>query len=112
MASVVRLNMCDHALLKKPLNLPAVHRIASQAVYFPTNNALRFACLYTAEHIVKDRATGHFCGTLFDKLVGDTKVLTLGECPQFGELGFNGEDLFVLDIGTFSGVEKIFCHDC
>ena len=108
MASVVRLNMCDHALLKKPLNLPAVHRIASQAVYFPTNNALCFACLYAAEHIVKDRATGHFGGTLFDKLVQYGKTLTLGEVSQFGELGFNGEDLFVLNIGRFSAVEKIF----
>ncbi|MFA5780611.1 MAG: hypothetical protein WC947_10830 [Elusimicrobiota bacterium] len=71
MASVVRLYMLDHALLEKPLNLPAVHRIASEAVNLPTNNALCFARLYASEHIVEDRATGHFCRTLFDKLVGN-----------------------------------------
>src|SRR3989344_8064370 len=107
MASVVRLNVCDYSLLKKPLNLPAVLRIASQAVYLPTNNAMCFARLYAAKHIVKDRATGHFCRTLFDKLVGNTKTLTLGECPQFGELGFNGADLLVLNIGRFSAIKKV-----
>src|SRR3989338_4327985 len=104
MASIVGLNMCDNSLLQKPLNLSAVHRITSQAVNLPTNNALCFARLYASEHIVKDRATGHFCRTLFDKLVRYGKVLVLGECPQFGELAFNGEDLFVLDIGAFAGV--------
>src|SRR3989344_6615457 len=99
MASVVRLNVCDYSLLKKPLNLPAVLRIASQAVYLPTNNAMCFARLYAAKHIVKDRATGHFCRTLFDKLVGDSKTIALGEFPQFSELRFNGENLLVLDIG-------------
>ncbi|OHA97360.1 MAG: hypothetical protein A3E32_03030 [Candidatus Zambryskibacteria bacterium RIFCSPHIGHO2_12_FULL_38_37] len=106
----MRLNVCDHALLKKPLNLSAVHGVASQAVYFPTNNALCFACLYATEHIVKDRATGHFCRTLFNKLVRYGKILVFGECPQFGELAFNGEDLLVLDIGTFSAIKKVFRH--
>ena len=106
----MRLNVCDHALLKKPLNLSAVHGIASQAVNLPTNNALCFARLYAAEHIVEDRATGHFCRSLFYKLVRYGKVLVLGECPQFGELGFNREDLLVLDIGGFSCVKKVFRH--
>src|SRR3989344_2698409 len=110
MASVVRLNMCDHALLKKPLNLPAVHRIASQAIYLTTNNALCFSRLYATEHIVKDRATGHFCRTLFNKFIGNNKTLTLGECSQFGELAFNGDDLFVLDIGAFATIKKVFRH--
>lgn len=110
MASVVRLDMCDHALLEKPLNLSAVHGVTSQAIYLPTNNALCFARLYATEHIVEDRATGHFCRTLFDKLVGNIKTLTLGECPQFGELAFNGEDLFVLNIGAFTAIKKVFSH--
>src|SRR3989344_9341587 len=103
MASVVRLNVCDHALLKKPLNLSAVYGVASQAVNLPTNNALCFACLYASEHIVEDRAAGHFCRTLFDKLVRYGKVLVFSEVSQFSELAFNGEDLFVLDIGRFAG---------
>ena len=107
MASIVRLNVCDYALLKKPLNLSAVHGVSSQAVYFPTNNALCFARLYASEHIVEDRATGHFCGSLFYKLIRYGNIFTLGERSQFGELGFNGENLLVLDIGTFSGVEKV-----
>ena len=104
----MRLYMLNYSLLEKPLDLSAVHGVASQAVYFPTNNAPCFARLYSPEHIVKDRATGHFGGTLFDKLVQYGKTLTLGEVSQFGELGFNGEDLFVLNIGRFSAVEKIF----
>src|SRR3990167_6470091 len=110
MASIVGLNMCDNSLLQKPLNLSAVHRITSQAVNLPTNNALCFARLYASEHIVKDRATGHFCRTLFNKLVGDSKTFTLGEVSQFDELGFNGEDLFVLNIGRFSAIKKVFRH--
>src|SRR3989344_8457417 len=110
MTSVVRLNVCDHSLLKKPLNLSAVHGVASQAVYFPTNNALCLARLYASEHIVEDRATGHFCGSLFNKLVGDSKTFTLGEVSQFGELAFNGEDLFILNIGRFSAIKKVFRH--
>src|SRR3989338_8989727 len=107
MASVMRLYMLNDSLLEKPLNLSAVHGVASQAVYFPTNNALCFARLYASEHIVEDRATGHFCGSLFYKLIRYGNIFTLGERSQFGELGFNGENLLVLDIGTFSGVEKV-----
>src|SRR3989344_2288551 len=44
---VVRDNFLDSALLQKPRDAPAIHRIARKAVNLPTHDALRFALLDT-----------------------------------------------------------------
>ena len=65
----MRLDMRDDAVLEKPLYLPAVHRIARQAINLPAHNTLRFAALYPRHHVGKDGAAGHLCRLLFDKLL-------------------------------------------
>src|SRR3989344_8227257 len=64
-ASIMSLDMPEHALLQKPLHLSAVHRIASQAVNLPTDNALSFALLNPLQHFVEDRTAGLLGGAFF-----------------------------------------------
>src|SRR3989344_3068202 len=107
----VSLDMLDYVLLKKPLNFSTIHWITRQAINFPTNNSLRLATLNTRKHVVKNWATGNFCGSFFYKLIRDINTFSLGEFPQFGELGFNGENLFVLYISAFASIQKVFNHE-
>ena len=106
-ASVMSLDMPEHAFLQKPLHLSAVHGIASQTVNLPTNNALGFAPLNPLQHFVENKTSGFLRGAFFDKLLRDRKIFTLGDLPQFGELCFDGENLLILDISAFASVEEI-----
>src|SRR3989344_6984648 len=104
MTLAMRLYVLNYSLLQKPLYFSAINGITRQAVNFPANNSLRFARLYFFHHFIKDRATGNFCGSFFNKLGNDIQIFTLCQFSQFGELGFNREDLLVLDISTFASV--------
>ena len=63
--------------------------------------------MYAPDHIVKDGTAGHLGGLLLHELDRDLQTLTLGEGTQLGELRVYREDLFVLDIGDFAGVEEV-----
>src|SRR3989338_5198655 len=112
MTLAMRLYVLNYSLLQKPLDFSAINGITRQAVNFPANNSLRFARLYFFHHFIKDRATGNFCRSLFYKFFSDMKIFPLCQFSQFGELSFNREDLFVLNISRFASVKKIFKHGC
>ncbi|OGY09142.1 MAG: hypothetical protein A2782_03190 [Candidatus Blackburnbacteria bacterium RIFCSPHIGHO2_01_FULL_43_15b] len=104
------LDVLDDAALEHPAYLPAVHRIARQAVKFPTNNPLRLAALNAGEHFVKDRTAGNFGRLFFNKFFGDIQTFVFGYAPQNGKLVLNRPDLLVFNIGGFASVEKIVEH--
>ena len=81
--------------------------ITRQAVNLPTDDALRFALLNPLQHFVEHRASGHFRGAFFDKLLRDMEIVAFGNLPQFGKLCLDGENLLILDIGAFAGVKEI-----
>src|SRR3990167_6159844 len=98
MALAVCLYMLNYSLLEHPLYFSAINRIARQAVNFPANNSLRFTFLNFCKHFIKYWSARNFCRSFFYKLVRDRNIFTLSKFSQFGELGFNREDLFVLNI--------------
>ena len=64
---VVRDNSLDDALLQKPTDAAAIHRIAREAVYLPTHDALRVAALDTFQHVLKNGTSRHLRAPLFNK---------------------------------------------
>ncbi|MEK7604278.1 MAG: hypothetical protein AAB442_00540 [Patescibacteria group bacterium] len=105
--AVVRLNMANHTLLQEPLNLPAVYRITREPVNLPTDNALRFALLYSRHHIAENRATRHLCGFLLHEYLNDVELFALSKRAELDELGFDRQHLLILDIGAFAGVKEV-----
>src|SRR3989344_5198939 len=104
---VVRNNFLNDVLLQKPTDAPAIHRIAREAVYFPTDDALRFAALDTFQHILEHRTPRHLRAPLFYEFFRNLKSVAPRERAKLGKLRLDGEHLLVLDIGAFAGVEEI-----
>ncbi|MDP6527830.1 MAG: hypothetical protein QF858_03040 [Candidatus Pacebacteria bacterium] len=102
--AVVRLDVANDALLQKPLHLSAVHWIACEAVYLPTNNAVCFTLLYPRHHVAEHGTARRFCAFLFDKFLNDLQVIALRKRAQFQKLRFNRQNLFVFNVCRFSCV--------
>src|SRR3989344_1073001 len=66
---VVGDDFLNSALLQKPTDAAAIHRIARKAVNFPTDNTMRFAALNTPYHILKNRTPRHFRASLLHELL-------------------------------------------
>ena len=63
------MDFLDSALLQKPTDTPAVHRVVREAVYLPTDNTLRFAALNTPHHVLKNETARHLRAPLLHKLL-------------------------------------------
>ncbi|MEK7144916.1 MAG: hypothetical protein AAB794_03635 [Patescibacteria group bacterium] len=102
--AIVRLYVRNIPILQKPLDLSAVHGIASQAVNLPTHDTLRLALLYSRHHLAEHRTAGHLRGLLLDEYLNDVELFTLGKGAKLGELAVDRQNLFVFNISRFSGV--------
>ena len=89
-------------------DLSAVNRVTSQSVGVPSDNAAGFAILYAFQHIAKYRSSGRFGGLLFYQLVNNGQVLVFSIRSQLYELRLNAQNLLVLYVSRFSGVQNIF----
>ncbi|OGG75259.1 hypothetical protein A3A41_04035 [Candidatus Kaiserbacteria bacterium RIFCSPLOWO2_01_FULL_54_22] len=58
--AIMRLYVRDSAILQKPTNLSAVHRITSEPIKFPTNDTARVSALNTEHHVIENGPPGHF----------------------------------------------------
>ncbi|MFA5249482.1 MAG: hypothetical protein WC397_03005 [Candidatus Paceibacterota bacterium] len=82
--------MLDFAALQHPADLPAVNRVAGEAVKFPADHALRFAFLNARKHIGEDRTARNLGRPLFNKGFNDMQVFELGKSSQLGKLRVDG----------------------
>ena len=108
--AVVGLDMSDNALLQEPTDIAAVHRIASQAVQFPTENAVGLTAPEARQHVVEHRSPGFFGGLRFGQNIHHRQMFPRNDGLQFLDLRVNGGDLPVFAFARFAGVEKVF--DC
>ena len=76
----------------------------------PRENPVRFAGLNACKHVVENRSAGSFGRLFFNQFGNDVDLFALGEFAQFINLRVNGQDLLVLNIGGFAGVEKKVFH--
>ncbi|HXD01122.1 MAG TPA: hypothetical protein VN048_17425 [Verrucomicrobiae bacterium] len=86
---------------------PAVHAVSRKAVGMPCEDSRRFPGLDPSEHVIKYGSPRRLGGLLFDEFGHNGQFLVCREFAEFGKLGVNRENLLVLDIGGFAGVEKI-----
>ncbi|OGM98314.1 MAG: hypothetical protein A2915_04350 [Candidatus Yanofskybacteria bacterium RIFCSPLOWO2_01_FULL_41_34] len=96
--------------VQKINNLSTINRIARQSVRMPSQNSVCFTALDASKHFVKNRSARNFGRLLFHQLLHYLQIFTLGKLAQFCELRFNREDLLILNICGFAGIQKEFLH--
>ncbi|MCO5068563.1 MAG: hypothetical protein M9910_07775 [Kiritimatiellae bacterium] len=88
-----------------------VDRIAGEAVRVPSQNAARLARFDGGKHGVEDGATGFLGGARFYELAGDFELFPTSKLADLAQLRVDREQLPVVLVGGFAGVEKEF-HGC
>ncbi|MGD0652210.1 MAG: hypothetical protein ABSA97_13925 [Verrucomicrobiia bacterium] len=92
------------AHVKEVYDAASVHAVPCQAVGMPRENSRRFSRFDSFQHRIEHGPAHRLGGLLLNQFGDDREVLARGKFAQFGKLRFNGENLFVLHVGRFSGV--------
>jgi len=82
--------------------------IPGEPVKLPRENAVGFACLNAAKHVIEDRTTWLLGAPAFGQGGGNGQTFTRGDGVQFGNLRVNREDLPVFVLGGFAAVDEEF----
>ena len=100
----------NDASLEKTDDFAAVIKIAGQSVKLPRQNAIGFASLNAAKHVIEDRASRPLGALAFGEGRNNRQMIARGSCAQFRPLRVNREDLPVFILGGFAAVDEMLDH--